>query len=213
MSSPAVFHTVATVDAVMRISCARAGTYGSGRRLPMMGRMCLKEARMRKTLCIISLAAAIVFATSTVEAAPNVEAPNYAVPAEATVGVIGGTIFGLGISEGWWGSAAAGAASAQSRWSTQRCSRAAASTLCLASTAAPARTAIMSATGRQFAIAGMGELGRWSTNSLFRVAARGAQTAALSLCRCLLGRLHGGEDAGHRGALPERGFDGDRAAV
>jgi hypothetical protein len=65
---------------------------------------------MRKMLCIISLAAATVFATSTVEAAPNFEAPNYAVPAEATVGVIGGTIFGLGISEGWWGSTAAGAA-------------------------------------------------------------------------------------------------------
>jgi hypothetical protein len=64
---------------------------------------------MRKTLCMISLAAAAALATSTVEAAPYVDAPNYAAQAEATVGVIGGTVIGHGISEGWWGSTAAGA--------------------------------------------------------------------------------------------------------
>lgn len=64
---------------------------------------------MRKTLCMISLAVAAALATSTAEAAPYVDAPNYAAPAEATVGVIGGTVIGLGISEGWWGSTAAGA--------------------------------------------------------------------------------------------------------
>jgi hypothetical protein len=79
------------------------------RRLPAKGHMSSKEAQMRKTLCMISLAAAAALATSTVEAAPYVDAPNYAAQAEATVGVIGGTVIGLGISEGWWGSTAAGA--------------------------------------------------------------------------------------------------------
>jgi hypothetical protein len=60
---------------------------------------------MRKTLFILSLAAAAAMATSAVRAQPYGEQPN----PTATAGVVSGTVIGLGVSEGWWGSTVAGA--------------------------------------------------------------------------------------------------------
>ena len=76
---------------------------------------------MRKVLCAISLTAAAALTASGAQAAhynhhhhpPHVyvyRSHNYAAPVDATVGVAGGTVVGVGVSQGWWGATAAGAA-------------------------------------------------------------------------------------------------------
>ena len=78
---------------------------------------------MRKALTVLTLAATAVAATSAqaaryVRQPANAYAPaqvyvyntNPAAPAEATTGVVAGTVVGLGVAEGWWGATAAGAA-------------------------------------------------------------------------------------------------------
>jgi hypothetical protein len=63
---------------------------------------------MRKLLCAVSLAAAAAFTATAAQAAPEGYYHNPRVMAPAA-GVVGGTVAGVGISEGWWGSAAAAA--------------------------------------------------------------------------------------------------------
>jgi hypothetical protein len=63
---------------------------------------------MRKILCVISLAAATALTSATAQAA-RYERDSYIAPAEATAGVVGGTVLGLGLSEGWIGPTVAGA--------------------------------------------------------------------------------------------------------
>ncbi|HZT25817.1 MAG TPA: hypothetical protein VFA57_08965 [Pseudolabrys sp.] len=62
---------------------------------------------MRKTLCAISIAALAAVLAAPATAAPR--HPDYVAP---TVGVVGGTVVGLGLSEGWWGAAPAVAGAA-----------------------------------------------------------------------------------------------------
>jgi hypothetical protein len=68
---------------------------------------------MRKILCVLSLAAAAALTASTAQAA---EGYYYPYPAhdrtagEFGAGVVGGTIAGVGVSQGWWGATVAGAA-------------------------------------------------------------------------------------------------------
>jgi hypothetical protein len=63
---------------------------------------------MRKILCVISLAAATAMTSATAQAA-RYERDSYVAPAEATAGVVGGTVLGLGLSEGWIAPGIAGA--------------------------------------------------------------------------------------------------------
>lgn len=63
---------------------------------------------MRKLVCAVSLAAAAAFATTAAQAAPEGYYQNPRIIAPVA-GVVGGTVAGLGVSEGWWGSAAAAA--------------------------------------------------------------------------------------------------------
>jgi hypothetical protein len=67
---------------------------------------------MRKALCVLSLAAATALAASSAQARYARHSYSYEpaygyayspAPVDATVGVVGGTVFGLGLSEGWWG--------------------------------------------------------------------------------------------------------------
>ena len=62
---------------------------------------------MRKALCMLSLAAVATLTIPPAQAAPYGDEPDPATPAEATVGVVGGTVIGLGVSEGWWGATVA----------------------------------------------------------------------------------------------------------
>lgn len=64
---------------------------------------------MRKMLCGLSLAAATALAVSSAQAAPEYTYQDAVGPTAATVGVVGGTVFGLGLSEGWFGPTLAGA--------------------------------------------------------------------------------------------------------
>lgn len=57
---------------------------------------------MRKALCVVSIAA-IAAALAT----PSLAEPVYRDNAAPAAGVVGGTVVGLGLSEGWWGSSAA----------------------------------------------------------------------------------------------------------
>ena len=75
-----------------------------------------KEAEMRKLLySAISLAAAAAFATPALAQPPGYRAYDYApayhsrAAADFGAGVVGGTVAGLGVSEGWWGAAATAA--------------------------------------------------------------------------------------------------------
>ena len=61
---------------------------------------------MRKVLCAVSIAALAAGALAT----PTLATPrqqDYVAPA---AGAVGGTVIGLGISEGWWGATVAGTA-------------------------------------------------------------------------------------------------------
>jgi hypothetical protein len=60
---------------------------------------------MRKTICALSAAAAVL-AAAPAFAQPQ-HYPDYAAPA---AGVVAGTVAGLGVSEGWWGATVAGSA-------------------------------------------------------------------------------------------------------
>jgi hypothetical protein len=60
---------------------------------------------MRKVLPMLAVAAAVV-ATPAFAAHENRAVQG----AEVGAGVVGGTVVGLGVSEGWWGATAAGAA-------------------------------------------------------------------------------------------------------
>jgi len=68
---------------------------------------------MRKVLCVLSLAAAAALTASTAQAARYYPYPAYPYAnrdaAELGAGAVGGTVAGLGVSEGWWGATAAGA--------------------------------------------------------------------------------------------------------
>jgi hypothetical protein len=63
---------------------------------------------MRKLLCAVSLAAAAAFTATAAQAAPEGYYHNPRVMAPAA-GVVAGTVAGVGITEGWWGSAATAA--------------------------------------------------------------------------------------------------------
>ncbi len=66
---------------------------------------------MRKLLCALSLAAAAALMAPTAQAAGYYANPAYdRDAAAATAGVVGGTVVGLGVSEGWWGATVGGAA-------------------------------------------------------------------------------------------------------
>lgn len=64
---------------------------------------------MRKLVCALSLAAATTLAVSSAQAAPEYTYQDASGATAATVGVVGGTVFGLGLSEGWFGPTLAGA--------------------------------------------------------------------------------------------------------
>lgn len=61
---------------------------------------------MRKTICALSAAAAVLAAAPAFAQQQQYPYP-YAAPA---AGVVAGTVVGLGVSEGWWGATVAGAA-------------------------------------------------------------------------------------------------------
>jgi hypothetical protein len=64
---------------------------------------------MRKVLSILAIAAATAIAVPAASQAAPVY-PNTAAPAAVGAGAVTGTVIGLGVSEGWWGATAAGAA-------------------------------------------------------------------------------------------------------
>jgi hypothetical protein len=76
--------------------------------------MILKEVQMRKALCAFTVAVAAALTASSAQAAryDRYSYPYSTAPAEATASVIGGTVVGLGVSEGWWGTTIAGAGTA-----------------------------------------------------------------------------------------------------
>lgn len=55
---------------------------------------------MRKTLLVLSVAAAAMAATSASAQPRRYTPPDYVAPA---AGAVTGTVVGLGLSEGWWG--------------------------------------------------------------------------------------------------------------
>jgi hypothetical protein len=61
-----------------------------------------KEHCMRKTFIILSAISAIAFAASA-----SAQERDRVHPAATATGVAAGTVFGLGLAEGWWGSSAA----------------------------------------------------------------------------------------------------------
>src|SRR6185312_5564104 len=83
---------------------------------PLAADVCLawatqkKEHCMRKTLKMISIAAAAAAIATSAYAAPYGSPERSGQGAEVGAGVVGGTVVGLGVSEGWWGATAAGAA-------------------------------------------------------------------------------------------------------
>jgi hypothetical protein len=65
---------------------------------------------MRRIFCVLSLAAAAALSASTAQAAYYYPYPAYnKKSAELAAGAVGGTIAGVGVSQGWWGAAAAAA--------------------------------------------------------------------------------------------------------
>ncbi len=64
---------------------------------------------MRNRVFALSLAAAAAFATPSLAQERAAIAPDYVAPA---AGVVGGTVVGLGLTEGWWGAAPAVAGTA-----------------------------------------------------------------------------------------------------
>jgi hypothetical protein len=65
---------------------------------------------MRKILGVLFVALAVAAGASSAHAARYERDSRSAAPAEAATGAVAGTAVGLGVSEGWWGSAVAGAA-------------------------------------------------------------------------------------------------------
>ncbi len=64
---------------------------------------------MRKVLSVMAIAAATAIAVPAASQAAPVY-PSTAAPAAVGAGVATGTVIGLGVSQGWWGATAAGAA-------------------------------------------------------------------------------------------------------
>ncbi len=116
-----------------RCSSARAGSRRAGRnarqRLALASRWggvrsIRRRLDMRKSLCAISLAA-VAAAALAMPAQAAARQRDYVAPA---AGVVGGTVVGLGLTEGWWGTAPAIAGTALpttagGRGGNRRCGR------------------------------------------------------------------------------------------
>src|SRR6185312_3974432 len=103
-------HIIATVPARGALSGVNFGTLRCVRHLQCSRGSNRRRFVMKKVLPMLAVAAATVVATSAYAAPPRAPEQRAAQGAEVGVGVAGGTAVGLGVSEGWWGATAAGAA-------------------------------------------------------------------------------------------------------